>query len=563
MTTLASPPRPADARTRAARGAGGLTGTGTLFRLALRRDRVRATAWTLGLVLFTYSQAAPLKGLYPTQADLDRFARAYGSDANPGLVALTGPPRALNTYGGATAWQVLTFAAVLLGLMSFLLVIRHTRAEEEAGRSDLVDAGPVGRYARLTAALLYVTLLNVLIVLLTVGALASIEGIPAGGSLALMAGCASVGLVFAAVGALAAQLTEHGRSAGGIAGGTLAAAFLLRAAGDSAAASDSSLSWLSWLSPIGWAEAIRPYAGNRWWVLLLPAATVLLLLAAVVALRMRRDAGAGVFRPGLGPATASRSLSGPVGLAWRLQRGSIIGWAIGAAIGGGAFGGLAQDMVTAAENDPETVEILRDYTGAGGSLADVYLSMIYLIMGMVVAGYAVGAVLRARTEEESLRAEPVLAAAVGRVRWAGAHVLWVAVGSAAILIASGLAAGLAHGVRAGDLGSEIVRQVGAALGQWPAVMLLAAVAVALFGLLPRLTAVSWAVLLAAIVIGQFGEILQLPSWLMDLSPFTHLPKLPGAPLDGASAYAPYAWLAALAAALTVLGLAGFRRRDIG
>ncbi|GAA3389766.1 ABC transporter permease [Cryptosporangium minutisporangium] len=563
MTAVASPPRPADAPTRSGRGTGGLSGTGTLFRLALRRDRVRASAWTLGIVLFVYSQAAPMKGLYPTQADLDRFAGAYSSDVNPGLVALTGPPRALNTYGGATAWQVLTFAAVLLGLMSYLLVVRHTRAEEEAGRSDLVDAGPVGRYARLTAALLFVGLLNLLILVLSVAALLTVGGIPFAGALALMAGCVSVGLVFATVGALTAQLTEHARTASSIAGAVLGAAFLLRAAGDSAAVSGSSGSWMSWLSPIGWAEAVRPFAGNRWWVLLIPAVTVLLLLTAVVALRMRRDAGAGIFRPGLGPAVAPRSLSGPFGLAWRLQRGSIIGWAVGAAIGGAAFGALAQDMVTAASNDPETAELLREYTGAGGSLADVYLSMIYLIMGMIVAGYAVGAVLRTRTEEESLRAEPVLAGAVSRVAWAGAHVLWVTVGSAVVLVSAGLATGVAHGIRTDAVGSEAVRQIGAALGQLPAVLVLAAVAVALFGLLPRLAAVSWAVLLVAIVIGQFGEFLQLPGWLMNLSPFTHVPTLPGALPDGASAFAPYAWLLALAAVLAGVGLAGFRRRDIG
>ncbi|MFG1923838.1 ABC transporter permease [Cryptosporangium sp. NPDC048952] len=549
----------AERRTQAPASSSEFTGTMALLRLALRRDRVRATAWVLGVTLFVYSQAVPLKDVYPTQADLDSFARAYGSGVNPGLVAITGPPRALNTYGGATAWQVLTFAAVILALMSYLMVLRHTRAEEEAGRSDLLDAAPVGRYARLAAALVHVALLNVLILVLGVASLLTVGGIPFSGSLALMAGCVSVGLVFAALGAVTAQLTEHARSAGGIAGALLGASFLLRAAGDSAAVNGSSGRWLTWLSPIGWAEEVRPYAGNRWVVLLVPALAVAVLLVAVVVLRARRDAGAGVFRPRLGPASAPSTLSGPVGLAWRLQRGSVLGWAIGAGIGGAVFGGLAQDMVTAANDDPNTAEMLRDYTGAGGSLADVYLGMIYLVMGMVVAGYAVAAMLRLRTEEESLRAEPVLAGAVSRVRWAGAHVLWVAVGSAVILASSGLLAGLAHGLRTDAVGAEVTRQVGAALGQLPAVLVLAGVAVALFGLLPRLTLVSWVVLLLAVVIGQFGEILQLPQWVMDLSPFTHLPKLPGADATPA----PYRWLVALAAALTAAGLAAFRRRDLG
>ena len=55
----------------------------------------------------------------------------------------------------------------LLGLMSMLLVTRHTRQEEETGRAELVSAGVVGRYAWLAASLLYVLAVNVVLAALT------------------------------------------------------------------------------------------------------------------------------------------------------------------------------------------------------------------------------------------------------------------------------------------------------------------------------------------------------------------------------------------------------------
>ncbi|HXP14453.1 MAG TPA: ABC transporter permease, partial [Actinomycetes bacterium] len=278
----------------------GFTGTGRLFRLAVRRDRIVGTAWVLGLFAFAYSQAASIVSLYSTQADLDRLARtAGGIGANPAVVALQGPAYDASTYGGATAWQVVTPGTLLIGLMSILLVTRHTRQEEETGRAELVSSGVVGRYAWLAAGLLYVLAVNVVLAALSALGYVSV-GLPAAGSVTLAVVCGLTGLVFAGVAAICAQLTEYARPANGIALAVLGAAFLLRAIGDTAA----ELSWLSWLSPIGWAERFQPFAGDRWGVLVLPLAALLVLVAVAAALLVRRDLGAGVLATGLGPATA-------------------------------------------------------------------------------------------------------------------------------------------------------------------------------------------------------------------------------------------------------------------
>ena len=532
----------------------GFTGTGRLFRLAGRRDRIVGSAWVLGLFAFAYSQAASIVSLYPTQADLDRLARtAGGIGANPAVVALQGPAYDASTYGGATAWQVVTPGTLLIGLMSILLVTRHTRQEEETGRAELVSSGVVGRYAWLAAGLLYVLAVNVALAALSALGYVSV-GLPAAGSVTLAVVCGLTGLVFAGVAAICAQLTEYSRPANGMALAVLGAAFLLRAIGDTS----TELSWLSWLSPIGWAERFRPFAGEQWWVLLLPLALLLVLLVAVAALLVRRDVGAGVLPVRLGPPAAPPWLRSPLALTWRLQRGALLGWTIGSAIAGLSFGAIAQDMVQAAAEDPETAKMLARLGGAG-SITDVFLAAILSWLGMLAAAYAVQATLRLHAEETELRAEQVLATAVPRTGWAGSHLLVAAVGSAVVLATGGLVAGVAHGLRAGDLGGELPRVLGGALVQLPAVWVVAGIGAALFGVLPRLVVGgSWATLGIVLSITTFGELLGLDQWALDLSPFTHLPRVPAAAFTAT----PLALLAVVAVALAAAGLAGFRRRDL-
>jgi ABC-2 type transport system permease protein len=533
----------------------GFAGTGRLLRLALRRDRIVATVWILGLFLYAYSQAASIISLYPTQADLDRLAAtAEGIGANPAVVALQGPAYDASTYGGATAWQLVTPWVFLIGLMSLFLLTRHTRQEEETGRAELVSAGVVGRYAWMAAGLLWVLAVNLVLAAITTATFIA-SGLPATGSVWLVVDCVLAGLVFAGVAAITVQITQYQRAANGMAFAVLGVAFLLRAIGDSAPA----LSWLSWLSPIGWAERFRPFAGERWWVLLLPVAVLLVLLVVVASLQTRRDQGAGVLPVRPGPATAPPGLRSPLALAWRLQRGALLGWAIGMGIAGLSFGAIAQDIVQAANQDPETAKMLEQL-GGSGSIVDIFLAAILSWLGMLAAAYAVQATLRLRSEETELRAEPVLATAVSRTGWAGSHLLVAAVGSAVLLVTGGLIAGFAHGLRAGDLGGELPRVLGGALVQLPAVWVVAGIGVALFGVLPRLVVGgTWAILGIVLSITTFGQLLRLDQWALDLSPFSHLPRVPAAAFTAT----PLAWLVALAAALAAVGLAGFRRRDLG
>src|SRR6266511_5239813 len=123
---------------------------------------------------------------------------------------------------------------------------------------------------------------------------------------------------------------------------------------------------------------------------------------------------------------------------------------------------------------------------------------------------------------------------------------------------AGVGAGLAHGSQTGDMGRAFNRVVGAALVQIPAVWVLVAIVAALFGLLPRWSSFAWVLLVAFLLLGEFGSLFELRQEVMDLSPYAHVPNLPG----GQMAVIPLIWLTLIAAALTLAGVAGFRRRDV-
>lgn len=531
-----------------------LAGTGELTRLALRRDRIMLAAWLYALVAFAFASAAGTKQLYPTE--LSRVAFAAGAGSNRTTIALYGPARDLPTLGGLATWKMSAFGAVLVAVLSLLLVVRHTRADEEAGRLELVSAGVVGRYAALTAGLLVALTANLIVAfLVALGLLAG--GLPGGDSVIFGLGLAAVGCVFAAVAAVTAQLAEGARTARGIAISVLAIAYLLRAVGD-ASSNGTWTASLSWASPIGWAQQVRPFGPVHWWVFLIPAAFVLVVTVTAFALAGRRDVGAGLLPARPGPAVAGSGLRGPFTLAWRLQRGSLLAWAAGFAVYGAAIGGIA-DGIGALVGQSRAARDLFVKMGGHSVLVDAFLAATMGIMGLIAAVYAVQAVLRMRSEETGLRADPVLATAVGRIRWAFSHVVVAVAGPAVLLTAAGLAAGLAHGARTGQIGTQLPRVLGAALVQLPATWVLAGLTLALFGLVPRLATVGWAAVVAFLLLGELGPLLNLKQWAMDISPFTHVPKLPGAVFTAT----PVIWLTIVAALLACAGLVSLRQRDIG
>ncbi len=546
MRTSYAPAGRADVRSER-RTTSTLAGTGALLRLALRLDRVRLPIWVLVLAMMPAATAAQYTKLYPTEQSI---RDVLGVLANPSLVALNGPLFGVS-IGGLTAWKIGATEFVLVALMSLLTVIRHTRNEEETGRLELIGAGVVGRYAPLTAALLAAGLANLGIVLLVPLSLIG-TGLPVAGSVAMGLAIGLTGLVFAAVAAVAAQLTEAARSATAIAAAVLGGAYLLRAVGDAGP------TWPSWLSPIGWAMRMRPYAGEAWWVVGLAGGFVVVLTGVAYVLVARRDLGAGLLPARSAPAAGAPALRSPLALAWRLHRGLLIGWVIGLALAGATMGGAAHGISDGLKVNQQLTDLLARL-GGGKGLVDMFLAAVFGIIGLVAAAYTVQATLRLRAEETSGRVEPLLATPVGRIRWALSHLIFALLGTAVLLAVAGAGAGLAYGLQIDDIGGQLPRLLAAALVQLPAAWVLAGFGTALFGLAPRLAALTWAGLIACAVLLELGALLGLSQWLVDVSPFAHVPKLPGAAFTAT----PLLWLTGIAALLAAAGLAGFRRRDLG
>jgi ABC-2 type transport system permease protein len=410
----------------------------------------------------------------------------------------------------------------------------------------------VGRQAALSASLLVTFGANVVIAALVAGGLI-VYGLPVAGSVALGLSVAAVGATFAAVAGVAAQLTESAGTAKGIAVAILGIGYLLRAAGDVGEHNE-----LSWLSPLGWMQQIRPYADERWWVFALFIGAITALTVTAFALSSRRDVGSGLVRPRPGPASATPRLRSPAALVWRLHRRSLLAWAIGFAAFGVVTGDLAKAGADQLAASPQLTSLLARLGGSSG-VSDGFFTLALMIVVEIAAVYAIVTMLQMQSEEKEARVDPVLATPVSRLRWAGGYLLLAVVGTTVVLAAFSVPAGLTYGLSVGNVGYELPRVFAASMAYLPAILVMAGIAMALYGLIPKLTFLSWGALLGIIVIELLGELLQIGQSIQDVSPFTHVPKI----LVSEFSATPLIALIAVAVFLMAIGLLGFQRRSIG
>ena len=191
-------------------------------------------------------------------------------------------------------------------------------------------------------------------------------------------------------------------------------------------------------------------------------------------------------------------------------------------------------------------------------LTDAYLALEMGMIGSIVSVFGMQAAMRLRSEELAWRADLVLATATRRRAWVASHVLLAVLGTAGIILVGGLASGIGYAAAASDP-TEVGRMLAAAAVQIPAACVLVGIVVAVFGLVPGWTTATWGALVGFLLVGEFGTVFNLPRWVMDLSPFGHVPRLPGGALDAA----PLVWLSVVAAALVAVGFSAFGMRDVG
>lgn len=531
------------------------------MRLALRRDRIKLPVIILVLaVLFASSVAATIDYYGKDQASLMQYAATMA----PSVVArvFNGP------IGGADIGAVVlneTFMLMMVpaAFISTMAVVRHTRQNEEFGRSELIESGAVARHASLAAAMLLALLINMVLAGIMFISLV-MNDLPADGSLFASLSVLSVGMVFAAVAAVAAQLADSARGANAYSALAIGGVFLLRGIGDGGGrlgADGMSVisAWPAWLSPFGWAQQIFPYTQQRTGVLWLFLAAFICLTALAVVFMARRDIGMGMISTRPGRVSAKPSLLSSFGLARRLQRGILRGWSIAIVVFSIAFGLTIKEFESFLADNEEVREAFAQMGVSGSSYRDIFLAVLISMMVIMITGYAVQALLRARSEETGGQLENVLSGSVSRHRWLLGHVVYIISGVVLLLVLMSLSMGASYVVSVGADYSEIWRIIGASLAPIPGVLAFLGFVALIFAVWPRIAVpAAWAGFAAVILIVQLSEILRLPQWVKNVSPFTHLPAMPARPFS----LAPVVWLTIIGLALLAAAFVSFRKRDL-
>lgn len=530
-----------------------------MLRLRIRRDRVQVSVWILALGAIALLSALAVPASFGTLDE--RVSLLKVAVGTPTILMLRGEPRGAGE-DALLFFQLFANLAVAVAFMSTFLAVRHSRAEEEAGRNELIGATPAGRVTPLIATVLHGTLAS-LLVGTAVGLALAVTGLDVAGSVLTGAALAGTGVAFLGVGLVSAQLMRTSRGANGLAAAVIGIAYLLRALGDAGgtpAADGLSLSsaWPSRLSPIGWGQRTRAFTENDPAPLLLHLALAAVLVAVTLLLQSTRDSGSSVFAERSGRAAAGPALRSSLGLAWRLQWAAIVGWSITGLAFGLLAGSLGDTVVTLMESNPAFQGVLVRLAGGRGAIIDLFTAALFTIVGVIAAAAAIQAMLRMRQEEAAGTAEVLLSTRLHRIRWLADHLL-VAVVAVLLVLAAAVGGAAAALSGSSDATDRVANVVQAGLAQLPAALLLLTFAAVLVAWLPRASiGVGWAVLLAAVVAGLFGDLLNLPEWVRNLSPFTHTPVVASADVDWSGAW----WMPVLALLLAAAAAVGFRRRDI-
>lgn len=537
--------------------------TPAIVRLVLaqaRRDRVLLPVWIAGIALLGHATATAVATEFGEETE--RAAIIAVAAASPAFLFLRGLPDGTG-IGAVVFFQGYAFTAVLAGLMSTFLVIRHTRADEELGRTELIGSVPLPRAASLAATLVLGAAANLVLAACVAAGFAA-AGLPGRGALMAGAAVGAVGVFFVTVAAAVAQALPSGRSANGAAAGLVGASYLLRGIGDAFGTPAADLkqvtsSWISLLSPIGWGQRSRPFTDPDPVPLLVLTAAAAVLALAVLLIGSRRDFGASLLPERAGRERAGAGGASFLGLAWRLQRPTLFGWCVGAAVLGGIAGGLGPLVTDAVTGNDSLKELIgRLVPGSRAEIIDVFTAALLGMAGLLAAAAGVQAVLRLRAEEAEGRAELLLAAPRSRVSWLGATLVLAAASVVAVAAVAGTAAASSLALSSGGTGPRGLL-VAAALGHVPAALIFLSAAAVLIAAVPRVSIpMGWGMLAAGLILGQFGELLRLPVWLQDVSPFRHSAAMPVEPFDAAAAVS--MGLIAMAGA----GIAAYliRRRDL-
>jgi ABC-2 type transport system permease protein len=459
-----------------------------------------------------------------------------------------GVPVALDDPGGFTVWRTGTVLAVLLAAWGALATTRITRGEEDAGRWDLLLAGP------LTIAGVLRRQLAVLVAIMVAAGVAvamALIAAGAGASGALLQGCglALIGVFGVGVAAAAAQAFPARPAATGTALGVLAAGLLTRMVSDGFAG----LAWLHWLTPFGLVELSGPYAAGRRLPLVVLACVDAATLAVAVLAAGGRDIRSGRIRTRTRRPPRLLLLGSVTGFAMRRAVRATAGWS--AALG--AFflliGLVAASLTQLLRDNPRFAELAARAGFVDLASPQRYAAALFWLLALVAGGFVAVRLASFAADEAAGRLTLPLAGPVTRLRAVSAEMLAAAGGAVVLAVTAGTA------IWAGDSRLGFPAALAGAVNVLPVAAVSLGAAVCALGLLPRaVAAVGVLPAVGGFLLVTAGELVRVPAWLRWLSPYRHLAPVPATGVD----WPGVGGLVAVALALGLAGLAGFRRRDL-
>ncbi|OLO26780.1 hypothetical protein BTR23_22105 [Alkalihalophilus pseudofirmus] len=533
------------------------TGTGTLTSLAFKRDRLKLFVWLAVITTLVTSVGIAMKDLMRTQEEV---MKQIVVRAESPAIRLFDIPAAGISVESAMLMRSSILIGIIIVLVSMQTVIRHTRQNEETGRTEMISSTAVGKYASLTSGLIVTVIFNILVGIMIAAAMLfnnfQMEG-------ALLTGFvfAGIGIAFAGITSIAVQLSQTSSGAAGMVTITFAVVFLISSIGNVLGEFNRNTfavesHWLVWLSPWGWLGQVYAFHDNNWWILLLFCFLFVATVFMAFYLITKRDVGMGLFPAKKGPAFASKMLLSPIGLMWRLQRRLILSWVIAMFIFGMVIGGIGneiRDMVSGLNSNQ-----LLEMFGGNPNVVSSILASFVAFLASFVAVYFVLALLRLRHDEVDGYMEGVLATAVSRVQLLMSQVICVSVGLGAILFFLALGASITAKVSTGD--PMFLTMMEVTFYQAPAILTIGAFSILMIGILPKgAIAVSLAAVIFSLISGpMFGTMLGLPEVVQNISPFSYTTLDESGNID----WIPALGLVAIAIIFTTAGIISYCRRNL-
>lgn len=521
-----------------------------LLRLNLRRDRWQILFWIVGIAGLSIIVASAFPELFPTAEERQVMAETV---RNPAMIAMIGPSSSLNNYtlGAMFGHEMTLFMALTAAVMTILLTARHTRGDEEDGHLEMIRALAVGRLAPLIAVMVEMILISFLIAVANgvgVGIL-GIESMPMSSSLLYGAALGGTALVFSGVAAIFAQLAETNRGTIGFSLSFLGIAYLFRGFTDLKNES------LSWISPLAWTYKTEVFVKDFWFPILLSLTAAGCFFAISIYLNSIRDLDSGFIPQRKGRSYAGYLLRTPLGLSFRLMKTTLISWLAVLFIAGVSYGSFFGDLESFFKsNDMMMMLLPKD---SHYSLTEQFMTVLMVILSILSTIPVVSILLKIYGEEKKGRLEQLLSKGINRIQLFGSYFI-LGVITAVLMILAGIIGLYFSSSSVMDQPISLTAMMKSGLVYLPAIWFMLSLSAVLVGYLSKQSSLVWVYLGFSFFVDYFGNLLDVPKWLKNISIYSYIPRIP---VDSFS-WQPLLIIGGIAAVLSLIGFYGYRERDI-